>query len=55
MIKPEWNNLITIKLLGGPMNGETREVGAHVQVFEAVQPNNAELDPEPTSVRFWKR
>jgi len=46
MIKTEWNTLIRIKLSGGPLDGETREVGAHVAVFEAVV-DNAELDMEP--------
>lgn len=47
MIKPEWDNIIRIKLRGGPLDGQTREVGAHVQVFETVVHTNPEPDMEP--------
>lgn len=46
MIKTEWDKLIAIKLVGGPLDGETREVGAHVAVFEAVVEDSG-TDAEP--------
>ncbi len=46
-MKPEWDKLIRIKLSGGPLDGETRDVGAHVTVFETVVHTNPEPDTEP--------